>query len=102
MSVSSLFERARMSALVRSAGAARTQGGSPMNISTAGWARPLGRIAMAGAVLAAALGALVAGAASPAGAVPTLKFPWDRSENPWTLTGGPHDWNSGSQSGLDF
>ena len=102
MSVSSLFERARMSGLDRSAGAARTHGGSPMNISRAGWARPLGRIAMAGAVLAAALGALVAGGASPAGAVPSLKFPWDRSENPWTLTQGPHNWSSGSQSGLDF
>ena len=35
---------------------------------------------------------------------PGMKFPWDRSENPWQLTTGPHDWgqNTGTQSGLDF
>jgi murein DD-endopeptidase MepM/ murein hydrolase activator NlpD len=33
---------------------------------------------------------------------PLLYFPWDIDENPWTLTQGPHDYNAGSQSGLDF
>ncbi|MFA5788031.1 MAG: M23 family metallopeptidase, partial [Actinomycetota bacterium] len=41
----------------------------------------------------------------PAAAEPSLKFPWDRAENPWTLTQGPHDFDdphTNSNSGLDF
>lgn len=39
---------------------------------------------------------------APAEAAPALKFPWDKAENPWTVTQGPHDWIAGTKSGLDF
>jgi murein DD-endopeptidase MepM/ murein hydrolase activator NlpD len=43
---------------------------------------------------------------SAALAQPTLYFPWDADENPWTLTQGPHALNpmdpTSPQSGLDF
>jgi murein DD-endopeptidase MepM/ murein hydrolase activator NlpD len=35
-------------------------------------------------------------------AAPAMRFPWDKRENPWALTQGPHDWAPGSLSGLDF
>ena len=45
---------------------------------------------------------LVALAQDSVHAEPSLRFPWDKSENPWELTQGPHDWTGNSNSGLDF